>query len=102
LGGMRYAAQAVTRQGFVAKRILLIGGAARNQAVQQIAAEIFGATILVPPIGEYVADGAARQAAWALSGRAEFPDWNTGDAVSVEPLRKSDVADSYLELIGSL
>lgn len=102
MSGMLYAARAVTRQGFEAQRILLIGGAARSEAVQQIAAEIFGTTILVPPHGEYVADGAARQAAWALSGKPTFPEWNVGDLVRIEPIQKSDVADSYLELIGSL
>ena len=29
----------------------------------------------VPPPGEYVADGAARQAAWALSGADAPPEW---------------------------
>jgi xylulokinase len=31
--------------------------------------------VLVPPPGEYVADGAARQAAWVLSGDDEPPAW---------------------------
>ncbi|HWM96120.1 MAG TPA: FGGY-family carbohydrate kinase, partial [Streptosporangiaceae bacterium] len=49
--------------------VLLIGGAARNQAVREIAPAVFGRPVAVPPAGEYVADGAARQAAWALTGR---------------------------------
>ena len=36
--------------------------------------------VALPPPGEYVADGAARQAAWVLSG--EFPSWPL-DAPSV-------------------
>ena len=36
---------------------------------------MFGAPIVVPPPGEYVADGAARQAAWVLSGADEAPAW---------------------------
>jgi xylulokinase len=31
--------------------------------------------VRVPPAGEYVADGAARQAAWVLSGAAAPPAW---------------------------
>ena len=57
-----------------AKRILLIGGASRNPAVQQLAPAIFGMPVHVPPPGEYVALGAARQAAWALAGTAEPTD----------------------------
>ena len=37
---------------------------------------MFKAPIEVPPAGEYVADGAARQAAWVLLG--ELPTWNEG------------------------
>ena len=32
--------------------------------------------MLVPPPGEYVADGAARQAAWVAQGAAEPPVWS--------------------------
>ena len=53
--------------------MLLIGGGARNGAVRRIAPEIFGLPIDVPPPSEYVADGAARQAAWVLRG--ELPGW---------------------------
>jgi xylulokinase len=62
-----------------ADRILLIGGAARNPAVQQLAPAIFGIPVHVPPPGEYVALGAARQAAWALAGTAEPPTWDLGE-----------------------
>lgn len=75
MSGLAYAAQAVTALGVKRERILLIGGAARNLAVQQITREIFGQEITVPPIGEYVADGAAKQAAWALLGGDHPPAW---------------------------
>jgi xylulokinase len=61
--------------GIAARRVILIGGAARSQAVRQIAPAIFGVPVTVPPAAEYVALGAARQAAWALSGTAGPPDW---------------------------
>jgi xylulokinase len=57
------------------RRILLIGGAARSRAVQQIAPALFEAPVAVPQPGEYVADGAARQAAWVLAGGAAPPAW---------------------------
>ena len=66
---MVFAAEALKKTGFKANRILLIGGAAKNPAVQAIAAEMFNSEITIPPAGEYVADGAARQAAWAITGK---------------------------------
>jgi xylulokinase len=61
--------------GIAAQRVILIGGAARSPAVRAIAPEIFGVPVTVPEPAEYVALGAARQAAWALSGAAQPPDW---------------------------
>jgi xylulokinase len=61
--------------GISAQRVILIGGAARSEAVRRIAPVIFGVPVTVPQPAEYVALGAARQAAWALSGAAEPPDW---------------------------
>jgi len=61
--------------GIAAERVILIGGAARSEAVRQIAPAIFGVPVTVPQPAEYVALGAARQAAWALSGAAAPPDW---------------------------
>ncbi len=55
--------------GITAQRVILIGGAARSEAVRRIAPAIFGVPVTVPAPAEYVALGAARQAAWALSGR---------------------------------
>lgn len=76
LCSLRDAVEAVTRAtGTVARRILLIGGAARAQAAQHIAPAIFGMPVVVPEPAEYVALGAARQAAWALSGAARPPQW---------------------------
>jgi len=73
LCGLADGLDAVQRQGVIAERILLVGGAAQNPAVAQIAAQVFAVPIVVPLPGEYVAAGAAIQAAWALSGAR--PDW---------------------------
>src|SRR5437764_1322947 len=66
--------------GITAQRVILIGGAARSDAVRRIAPQIFGVPVTVPSPAEYVALGAARQAAWALlaeggAGAAEAPAW---------------------------
>jgi xylulokinase len=41
--------------------------------VQAVAAQVFDVPVIVPEPGEYVADGAARQAAWVLTGAR--PSW---------------------------
>jgi xylulokinase len=61
--------------GIVAQRVILIGGAARSPAVRAVAPAIFGVPVTVPEPAEYVALGAARQAAWAASDAAAAPAW---------------------------
>ena len=102
IAGMIYAARAVERLGVSYSRILIIGGAAKNSAVQQISADLFGKTIHIPAIGEYVADGAAKQAAWALSGKENPPNWSLGEIKEVNS-RNSDpeIVESYMELISN-
>jgi len=88
LCGLADGLDALRAQGLRARRVLLIGGAARSSAVQEIAPSIFGAPVTVPEPLEYVAIGAARQAAWALSSgvaRQEAPSW-VAKAETVRPL----------------
>jgi xylulokinase len=61
--------------GVTLNRVTLVGGGARSAAVRAIAPMIFGVPVAVPPPGEYVADGAAKQAAWVASGADEPPQW---------------------------
>jgi xylulokinase len=86
LCGLVDAVDALEQLGVNVKRIILIGGAAKNPAVAQIAAALFGREVLIPPAGEYVANGAARQAAWALLGGDTAPLWDLGkiDRVSAD------------------
>jgi xylulokinase len=65
----------LTRHGVVARRILLVGGGARSRALREIAPTVFGMPVLAPSPAEYVALGAARQAAWALRGSPRAPSW---------------------------
>ncbi len=76
LCGVASGIDALVTQGVALDRLRLIGGAAISPAVRAIAPTVFGVPVIVPPAGEYVADGAARQAAWALSGAAAPPDWS--------------------------
>jgi len=55
--------------------VTLVGGAARSEAVRTIAPTVWGVPVIVPEPGDDVADGAARQAAWALAGSTQPPDW---------------------------
>ncbi|MFM6977785.1 MAG: FGGY-family carbohydrate kinase, partial [Micrococcales bacterium] len=63
LRGLGVGKEILEGNGFDINKIFLIGGAAANPAVQQIAREIFGSGVTVPTANEYVALGAARQAA---------------------------------------
>jgi len=89
LCGLADAVDALSAQGVSPTRVLLIGGAAASPAVQQVAAELFGLPIHVPLPGEYVALGAARQAAWALGSTAEPPVWDFAGTLvrTAEPQR---------------
>ncbi len=66
LRGLGVGKEILEANGFEINKIFLIGGAAANPAVQQIAREIFGDGVTVPRTNEYVALGAARQAASLL------------------------------------
>ncbi|MEV1168693.1 xylulokinase [Nonomuraea sp. NPDC049784] len=77
-------ADALDALGTKPERVLLIGGAARSEAVRRIAPTIFGAPITVPSPAEYVANGAAYQAATLVTSpewRSEETETYEGDAV---------------------
>jgi xylulokinase len=81
LCGLADGLDAVKTQGVVARRLLLIGGAAQNPAVSAIASQVFDVPVEVPEPAEYVALGAAVQAGWALTGSR--PQWPI--AISTRP-----------------
>ena len=98
LCGLVDAVDALEQLGVSINRVLLIGGAAKNPAISSIASSLFGREVLIPQPGEYVADGAARQAAWALSGDANPPQWNLGEVTSARAAHTPDVVSRYREL----
>ena len=98
LCGLVDAVDALEQLGVSINRVLLIGGAAKNPAISSIASSLFGREVLIPQPGEYVADGAARQAAWALSGDTNPPQWNLGEVTSARAAHTPDVVTRYREL----
>ncbi|GAB3264434.1 xylulokinase [Kineosporia babensis] len=91
---------AVRAAGVPVQRAFLIGGAAQSEAVQQLAPGILGLDVLVPTPGEYVADGAARQAAWVLSEQPEQPQWSASGAPKTLAVDKltPQVREQYAEV----
>lgn len=75
LGHMAYALDAVRSFGVPIERVSLVGGAAKSEAIRALAPAILGVEIIVPPDGEYVALGAAKQAAWLLARGETPPVW---------------------------
>ena len=73
--------------GTEVRRILLVGGGAKSKAVRAYAPQILGMDVELPQIDEYVAIGAARQAAWALFGQDQPPVWpvNIEETLSGQP-----------------
>ena len=98
LCGLVDAVAALEKLGVQVKRILIIGGPAKNPAIAPIASALFGREVLVPPAGEYVADGAARQAAWALLGGENPPVWNMGEILQTTSHPSPKVVERYRTL----
>ncbi|MGA0108126.1 MAG: xylulokinase [Candidatus Nanopelagicales bacterium] len=95
LCGLADAVNALVELGVNPKKVSLIGGAAANPAVQKIATTLFKVPVAIPPVAEYVADGAARQAAWALSKEAALPNWKVSDTALLEPDYRPEVLEAY-------
>ncbi len=84
--------------GVECKQALLIGGGARSEAVRRLAPGIFGVPVDVPEPEEYVALGAARQAAWALAGTAEPPAWPRRAMARYEAAPQPDLTRRFAAL----
>lgn len=63
LSGLGAGLEALRGLGVPLERALLVGGGAQSEAVRAIAPQVLGIPVEVPEPGEYVALGAARQAA---------------------------------------
>ena len=96
LCGMADAIDSLVRNGVAINRVLLIGGAAKSEAVARIASQVFCREVLVPEPGEYVANGAAKQAAWITTG--EFPKWELGEIKKFNETPSPQVLEKYRTL----
>ena len=86
------------QQGVRIDRVLLVGGGSRSEAVRRIAPAVLGHPVLVPPPGEYVADGAAKQAAWVALGGAAPPRWPVEGEQLFEAEPTPEVRERYAEV----
>jgi xylulokinase len=98
LCGLADGLDALRAQGVAVSRVQLVGGGAKSDAVRQIAPAVLGVPVVVPVPGEYVADGAARQAAWVLSGSPEPPAWRMSGSARYEADWAPDVRARYAEV----
>lgn len=96
LCGLSDGLDAIVAQGAEVQRVILVGGGARSEAIRRIAPAILGCPVTVPEPGEYVADGAARQAAWALTG--ELPQWAGAAAETFDAPATPQVRHRYAEV----
>jgi xylulokinase len=83
LWSLAYGVEVLQEQTGKITSITLTGGASQSQAVRQIATAVFGLPTMVTDTFESVAVGAARQAAWALTGT--FPEWSVPIIAQQEP-----------------
>ncbi len=98
LCGLADGLDALRDQGAEVRRVLLVGGGAQSEAVRRIAPAVLGCPVVVPTPGEYVADGAARQAAWMLSGDTEPPGWETAASQLFDADPTPAVRERYAEV----
>jgi xylulokinase len=95
LWSLAYGVQVLREQASPVDQVMLTGGAAQSPAVRQIAAAVFGVPVLATDPFESVAVGAARQAAWALTGR--LPQWSAPVSGTYEPQPGETEAASELD-----
>ncbi|TYQ01512.1 UNVERIFIED_ORG: xylulokinase [Gordonia westfalica J30] len=95
ISSLVFCREKIEDQGVRVDRILLTGGGAKSAAVRAIAPALFGGEVEVPADGEHVALGAARQAAWALTG--ELPEWDT-PRETLSASATPEVYDRYREI----
>ncbi len=97
LCGLADGVEALVAEGASVDRVLLIGGAAASPAVRQVAPEVLGRPVHVPPVAEYVARGAARQAAWALEPDEPPAPWHLAGTAVHEAAPATAVRQRYAQ-----
>lgn len=87
--------EAVTDLGVEVGRVTMVGGGARSVAVRKLSPAVLGVPVEVPAPSEDVADGAARQAAWVLSGADHPPAWQGRERITFTATPTPHVVAAY-------
>jgi xylulokinase len=105
LYALRFGQDAFTALGASPRQIRLTGGGARSRVWQQLAADIFGCSVVVPDVSETAAFGGALQALWMYShANGKKPTMgevveghvaNSGAETLVDPASRARCADAY-------
>lgn len=98
LWSLAYGLDVLREQTGVISSITLTGGASQSSAVRAIAPAVFGLPIVVTDTFESVAVGAAKQAAWALTGT--LPEWPVPVLSKLQPTEDdiraaAEIGDRY-------
>jgi xylulokinase len=104
LWSLAYGVEVLREQTGEISSITLTGGASQSEAVRQIATAVFGLPIVITDTFESVAVGAARQAAWALTGT--LPDWPVPVISQQEPTAAdqsaaAEIMDRYRSILAT-
>jgi len=95
LSSMAYCIEKIRAHGVDVERVILVGGGARSEAVRRVAPAVLGITVHVPAAAEYVALGAARQAAWVLGEQDSPPAWPIENTATYTADPTPEVLDRY-------
>lgn len=92
LYALRYGQDAFASLGAKPSQIRLTGGGAKSRVWQQLAADIFGCSVVVPDVSETAAFGGALQALWML-------EHDRGNTVAMGAIVNEHVANSGAETL---
>jgi xylulokinase len=104
LWSLAYGVEVLREQTGEISSITLTGGASQSEAVRQIAPAVFGLPVVVTDTFESVAVGAARQAAWALTGT--LPEWQVPvisqhDPTQADQQAAAEIMDRYRSVLAA-
>ncbi|GMA38388.1 xylulokinase [Mobilicoccus caccae] len=85
----------IVRHGVPVEEVVLIGGAARSEAVRELAPGLLGRPVVIAPSREFVADGAAAQAASVLLGHDGPTVWGLDGAAHTSAPPQPAVRETY-------
>jgi xylulokinase len=104
LWSLAYGVEVLRDQTGQISSITLTGGASQSEAVRRIATSVFGLPVVVTETFESVAVGAARQAAWALTGA--LPNWpvpvlSRHEATAADQRAAKEISERYRSVLAA-